>query len=432
MGIPEKQAKPPALFLIKDQRFEAYQKPNGHLSLLRDALAGLIVALVAIPLGIGFAIASGLQPEQGIASGALAGILGGFFGGSKYQVYGPTAAFIPLLSGITSQYDTPFLILASIIAGLLIVLMGILRWGKYFAHIPFSVTVGFTVGIAMSIALGQMPDTLGSTFPLSHHPIEKIQQLGAILMQPNLFALGLAILSFLIIRFSYKTSVFIPGPLIAILISVFLNQSLFPDQMIPLLADKFGPVGGQILKVTLPALGERSVWMLISPVLSIVFIASLESVLSARMADRLANDSTPFAPNRELLGQGIINTLVPVLNGFPCTGAFARTATNIKAGAMSPAASLFQGVLILILTFCFIPFIGKIPMACIGGLLIYVAIHMVKMEEIQHVVKQGSFHGFLMLYTALVTLLTDLFIAVSSATAIFYIYQTIIKKSRSS
>jgi MFS superfamily sulfate permease-like transporter len=415
---------------VEEQRFEVYQRPGRRITLFQDAMAGLIVALVAIPLGIGFAIASGLKPEQGIVAGALAGILGGLFGGSKYQVYGPTAAFIPLLSGIVARYDVPFLILASIMAGGLILLMGLFKLGDHFSKIPFSVTVGFTIGIALSIALGQLPDTLGNLGPISFRTLEKIQQIGGLLAHPNLFTLLLAGLSFFIIRKCYKVSVFIPGPLIAILIALTLAQTVFPPKTIPLIIDKFGIIAGsELFKVTLPALGDRSIWALVLPVFSIVFIASLESLLSARMADRLANDKVLFNPNRELLGQGIVNAVVPLLNGFPCTGAFARTAISIKAGATSPAASIFQGGFILFLTHFFAGYIGLVPMACISGLLLYVAFNMIKIDEVRYVFKHGSLHTFLMFYTAAVTFLTDLLIAVSSATVLYYAI-TAVKKYR--
>lgn len=412
--------------LTPDPRFETYAEPGKtRVVLIRDVLAGLIVALVAIPLAVGFSIASGLRPEQGIVAGALAGILGGIFGGSKYQVYGPTAAFIPLLSAIMAHYDFPFLILASLIAGVLIFLMGVFRLGDYFAKIPFSVTVGFTVGIAFSIALGQLPDALGSLQGSSPHALEKIRLVSALMMHPNLAALGIAVMTFAIIRICYKTSVFIPGPLIAIVVAVllvrFAGAALPGVADIPVLADKFGVMHGDIFRLTLPGLGAHPVWALIVPTLSIVFIASLESLLSARMADRLANNANAHDPNRELVGQGVVNTVVPLLNGFPCTGAFARTATSIKAGAASPMASLFQGGFIILLMLFFAERVAVIPMACISGLLIYVACNMVKVEELRQVCLRGRIHAFLMVYTAVMTVATDLFIAVSTATAIYHL-----------
>lgn len=412
----------PLLLLVQDRRFEVYTGSKKQVNLLRDALAGLIVALVSIPLGIGFAIASGLKPEQGIMAGAIACILGGLFGGSKYQIYGPTAAFIPLLSSIVGQYDVPFLIFSSVIAGLFIIGMGLLKLGNHFSKIPFSVTVGFTIGIALSIALGQLPDALGGGQQgVSVHTLNKIQMAASILEHPNIWALLLAILSFFIIKACYRISVFIPGPLIAILIAMLLEQTVPGTNGVPLVADRFGPMPGDLFKLTLPALGSYPIWTLISPVLSIVFIASLESLLSARMADRLAGNQTTFNPNQELIGQGIVNTLVPLLNGFPCTGAFARTATSIKAGAASPFASLFKGVFVIILMVFFAQYITMIPMACISGLLLYVALNMVKADELRHVLKGGKLPTFLMIYTALVTIFTDLFIAVSSATVIHYL-----------
>lgn len=407
---------------VPDRRFEAYAGQQNKLPLLiRDALAGLIVALVAIPLGVGFSMASGLGPEQGIIAGGIAGILGGLFGGSKYQVYGPTAAFIPLLSGIMVQYDLSFLITASVVGGLLVFLMGVLKWGEHFAKVPFSVTVGFTIGIALSIAVGQIPDAFGSLHPATAHTLEKLQVVGEVLSHPHLYAGLLALLTFVVIKYCYKTSVFIPGPLIAIILAIILSQTVFANAAIPLVSHKYGLSGDAIFKLTLPTWAFYPWWTYISPVISIMFIASLESLLSARMADRLAENKTPFNPNQELMGQGIVNILVPLLNGFPCTGAFARTATSIKAGAISPAASLFKGSFVIILMAFFTQYVSLIPMACVGGLLLYVAMNMVKKEEVRHVLKEGRLHTGLMIYTALMTFFTDLFIAVSTATVFYYL-----------
>ncbi len=416
-GDPIPSPVSPALKL--DPRFESYATPKKHLTLLRDCLAGLIVAMVAIPLGIGFAIASGLKPEQGIVAGGLAGILGALFGGSKYQIYGPTAAFIPLLSNMMAQYNLPFLVLASMLAGLVILLMGFFRLGAYFAKVPFSVTVGFTIGIALSIALGQLPDALGSTVPLPHHVLGKLFAVGGLLTHPNWGAVWIAVLTFILIRLCYKTSVFIPGPLLAMALAVLIqHQWTLP---VPLLGDKFAALSGSFFQVTWPSLGDYPWWTLVMPVISIVFIASLESMLSAQMADRMAGNPTPFEPNQELAGQGMINTVVPLFNGFPCTGAFARTATSIKAGATSPVASLVTGVSILVLMVYFAAYMEIIPMACISGLLIYVASNMIKVTEIRFVMKHGQFHIFLMGYTAVITFLADLMIAVASATLIYYL-----------
>jgi sulfate permease, SulP family len=412
-------APPDKALNIVDPRFEAYRGQQRLTLLINDALAGLVVALVAIPLGIGFAIASGLSPEQGIIAGAAACILGGLFGGSKYQVYGPTAAFIPLLSSVVSQYGTSFLIMSSLIAGAIIILMGIFKLGDLFSKIPFSITVGFTLGIALSIGLGQLPDALGSLHTIAPHTLEKIGIVYGLLLNPNLYTLAITVLVFFIIRTCYKTSVLIPGPLIAIGFALLLSNTLLQGQNIPLVATKFGSLDGNIFKLTLPVFASQPWWVWIKPVLSIVFIASLESLLSARMADRLAGNKTPFNANRELVGQGLVNMIVPLLNGFPCTGAFARTATSIKAGAISPAASLFKGSFVIILMVFFAHYVSIIPMACISGLLLYVATNMVKMEEVRHVFHDGRLHTFFMLYTAGVTFISDLFIAVSTATLLY-------------
>ena len=412
-----------------DERFEDYNKAdNKWLCVFRDAIAGLVVALVAIPLGIGFSIASGMRQEQGIIAGAIAGLLGGFFGGSKYQVYGPTAAFIPLIAGIVHRFDVPFLILASLIAGVLVVLMGVLRLGKYFAYVPHSIIVGFTIGIAVTITVSQVPNILGETNAVGRHFIDKVSHIPDMFVYAHAHALVLAIFTLFFVRQLNKISVYIPGALIAMLLCTFIANQIWQDALIPLVSTQYGDIAKNLFAFTPPSLGRFSVVDLFVPVMAIAFIASLESLLSARMADRLAGNHTPYNPNKELFGQGLENAIVPLLNGFPCTGALARTATSIKVGAVSPMASIFKGTAVIVLMLLCAAYLSSVPMSFVGGLLIYVASNMVKSHEVKLVLKSGKLHIFLMAYTAIMTLVTDLSVAVVSATVLYYSVKILLEK----
>lgn len=414
-------------FHFWDRRFEDYgQLPLGK-ALFRDFIAALIVALVAIPLGIGFSIASGMRPEQGIVAGAFAGILGGLFGGSKYQVYGPTAAFITVIAGIVNQYDVPFLILASCIAGVIVMAMGLGRLGHLFRWIPNTVIVGFTIGIALTIMVGQLPDLLGGVHKTSPDFWEKIAILPDLFVSAHGHALLLGVLTFILIRQLYKISVYIPAPLIAIGLCTFLANEVWHGHEIPLVSTKYGHLSSEFIQLTLPSLGNHSVLDLVIPVTLIVFIAALESLLSARMADRIAGNPTPYQPNKELFGQGVVNVIVPLLNGFPCTGALARTATSIKVGAVSPLSSVIKGCLVLVLMTFFGTYLSSIPMAAIGGLLVFVAFNMVKPPEVKGVWAEGKLSVAVMAVTALMTVISDLFTAVGTGTALFYLGRLIFR-----
>ncbi|MEB3288254.1 MAG: SulP family inorganic anion transporter [Vampirovibrionales bacterium] len=437
-------------FHVLDNRFEAYHLkqpsqvagaqvagaealgqpvPERWKLLIRDILAGMIVALIAIPLNVGFAIASNMRPEQGIAAGVIASILGAVLGGSKFQVYGPTAAFITIIAGIVSQYDVPFLILATLIAGVLLLFSGMFGLGRFFNIVPHSVIVGFTMGIAVTIMITQLPEAFGVNGPeIAHHTVDRLAQLPDFFAQANGHALVLAILTFFIIRKLYQVSIYIPAPLIAILVGGFIANYVWDDNFMPLLSTKFGDISHHMFALTLPSLGERSPLTLIGPVVSIYFIAALESLLSAKMADRLANNPTPFDPDKEFFGQATVNLIAPVLNGMPCTGALARTAASIKVGAVSPLASFLMGIFTVVAMLFFSSSLSVLPMACIGGLLVYVAMNMVKPDEVRHVRQEGWFHVFIMLFTALMTIATDLMIAVISATVLHYALKPVLDK----
>ncbi len=423
-----------------DGRYEDFR--TGWKSVVfRDFTAGLIVAMVAIPLAMGFAIASGLNPVHGIVGGALAGLLGALFGGSKYQVYGPTAAYIPIIFGIMvtyggdgeqilpDSYATGYgvLIFCSVCAGIILAGMGLFRLGTIVAKVPHSIVVGFTIGIALTIALTQIGDGLGLKASLPYHLIPKLQAIGQHIGEFNIFALLLAVGTFLVTKYLLKISIFIPGPLIAIGLGYWASATLLSGQGLAVTKDKYGPIPtDDFFAFTPPMLPEFSATLafdLTFYITAIVFVAAIESLLCSRMADRLAeNKGTPYNPNKELFGQGMVNVFVPLFNGFPHTGALARTATNIKVGAVTPLAGIMKCVLKLSLAFFLAAYLDLVPMACIAGILAYVAFNMVKWQEVTSVHAMNKFHIFLMYYTATVVLVKDFLVGVLSALIIYALF----------
>jgi sulfate permease, SulP family len=408
-----------------DGRYEDLSKGNWKLNVTRDLTAGLIVAMVAIPLAMGFAMASGLRPEQGIVGGAVAGLIGALFGGSKYQVYGPTAAFIPVIAGIMATYNLGFLILASLIAGVILMFMGVARLGRLSKLVPHSVVVGFTIGIAVTIALSQIGEVLGFKASLGYSFVDKVTGVAANIGAINLYAVALGLLTFLITKYLLKISPFIPAPLIGLGAATALSSTLFAGNGLTLIKDKYGAIPTDFFVFNMPAaipLDAKTLWDLAYFVAAIIFVSAVESLLCSRMADRLAeNKGTPFNPNKELWGQGLVQVLIPLFNGFPHTGALARTATNIKVGAISPLAGIFKAVLKLLLAAFLAKYLELVPMASIGGILLYVSTAMVKPAEVKEALAMSRFHVGLMIFTAVMVVVTDFLTGVLSAIVIYAI-----------
>jgi MFS superfamily sulfate permease-like transporter len=430
-----------------DARYEEMQNGKWPLMVLRDFSAGLIVAMMAIPLAMGFAMASGLRPEQGIVGGAVAGLVGALFGGSKYQVYGPTAAFIPVIAGLIAAYVPVYgfeqahgmLVLASICAGVVLMAMGLTGLGKIANLVPHSVVVGFTIGIAVTIALSQIGEVFGISKGLEEGIKEaakaesvnipgydffvKIRIIADHLGEYSGEALLLALVTFLITKYLLKISIYIPAPLIAIGVGILLSRALSGGHELTLIRTKFGEIPTDFLVLTPPVLPEWNLSLLRDIayfVAAIVFVSGVESLLCSRMADRLAdNQGTPFNPNKEFWGQGLVQVVVPVLNGFPHTGALARTATNIKVGAVTPLAGIFKCFLKLGLAFFLASYLEMVPMACIGGILMWVALNMVKPAEIKQVLAHNWFHVGLMIYTAAAVIVTDFLTGVLTAMILY-------------
>ncbi|MEQ1599462.1 MAG: SulP family inorganic anion transporter [Methylotenera sp.] len=407
-----------------DGRYEDLAKGNVVRNITKDLTAGLVVAMVAIPLAMGFAMASGLRPEQGIVGGAVAGLLGALFGGSKYQVYGPTAAYIPIIAGLMATYNHSFLVLASIVAGVMLMLTGLARKGKIVTLVPHSIVVGFTIGIAVVIAFSQMGEVFGFHNKIGYDFIGQIKKTIEYIGETNIYAVIVALGTFAICKILIKISTFIPAPVFGLGLGWLAAATFWKDKGLVLIKDKYGSIPTDFWNITMPALPTMTgkVWFdLIYFAVAIYFVAAVESLLCSRMADRMANNQgVPFNPNKELWGQGIVNIFTPLFNGFPHTGALARTAVNIRLGAVSPLAGIAKFSFKLLLAAYLATYLEQVPMACIGGILLYVASGMVKWKEVQEVLDMKSkFHFWLMIYTAIMVPLTGFLTAVLSAIAIF-------------
>lgn len=431
-------------FTFFDSRWEDLTRANWATVVYRDFSAGLIVAMTAIPMAMGFAMAMGMRPENGIIAGALACVVGRTFGGSKYQVYGPTAAFIPVIAGLMTKYGPAaggdfgtahsFLVLVSILAGIVLIIMGIYGFGRYAKLVPNSIIVGFTIGIATAIALTNLEDILGiESFAsllgqdeeVKGGLIENLRAASQNLDKINGWSILLGVLTFAVTKLVLRISIFIPGPLIALTVTTLLSATVLADKGIVLVKDIYGSIPNNFFVLTapaLPALSASVVFDIFYFVGAIVFVSGVESVLCSSMADRLANNQkTPFNPDKEFFGQGMVQIITPLVQGFPCTGALARTATSIKAGAVTPLAGYFKAILKLSLAYNLAQYLELIPMASIGGILVWVASNMIKPSEIREVRHAGRFELAMMLYTAVMVPLTDFLTGVLSALVIYFI-----------
>jgi SulP family sulfate permease len=431
-------------FTFFDSRWEDLTKDTWGKTVYRDFSAGLIVAMTAIPMAMGFAMAMGMRPEHGIIAGALACVVGRTFGGSKYQVYGPTAAFIPVIAGLISKYGPSsggefetahgFLILVSIISGVILVAMGIFGFGKYAKLVPNSIIVGFTIGIAVAIALTNVEDILGiESFSdllgqdeeIKGGLIHNLSTAFGNLDKINLWSVFLGVMTFGLTKLLLRISIYIPGPVIAMGLATVLSATVLADQNIILVKDLYGSIPNNFFVFTspvLPALNGTVILDIFYFVGAIVFVSGVESILCSSMADKLANNQkTPFNPDKEFFGQGMVQIITPLIQGFPCTGALARTATSIKAGAQTPLAGYFKAVLKLVMAFYLAQYLELIPMACIGGILVWVASNMIKPSEIKEIKHLGKFEFSMMVYTAVMVPLTDFLTGVLSALIIYFI-----------
>lgn len=388
--------------------------------LLQDLIAGMIVAVVAIPLAIAFGISSGVGPTEGLVTAIIAGFIISALGGSKVQIGGPTGAFIVIIYGIIQQHGLTGLLIATIMAGILLVLMGLFKLGNVIKFVPYPVIIGFTAGIAVTIFSTQMNDLFG--MGIQDAPADFIHKWICYFQHwrdINWWAFAIGIASLLIIIFSTKISKKIPGSLVAIVLmtlTVWLLREFGGVTSITTIGDLYTlPSGMPAPKLPELNLAEgqtliRLVQDLFPSAFTIAMLGAIESLLSAMVADGVIGDK--HNSNTELIAQGVANVVTPFFGGIPATGAIARTMANINNGGRTPVAGIVHALMLLLVLLCFGPLVGMIPMACLAGVLIIVSYNMSGWREVVALSKAPKSDFIVMLVTFVLTVIFDLTIAI--------------------
>lgn len=393
---------------------EAYK--NGLLkrqNLMRNILSGIIVGVVALPLAMAFAIASGASPEQGLYTAIVSALIVGLFGGSRIQIAGPTGAFVVILANITAHYGISGLQLASFMAGVILVGMGLLKLGNVIKFIPDPVIVGFTSGIGVIIFVGEWKDFFGLslTQALDAPFYQKFGQLLQALPQLNWPTTLLALLTLAIMLLMSKFLKRIPAPLIALLVASIL-QWIFKFSSIATLGTTFGGISSHIPGVHFPTTSFSTCMDLIGAAFTIALLGAIESLLSATAADAMTG--TRHRSNQELIGQGFANILTPLFGGFAATGAIARTATNVRNGGNSPVSAITHSVLLILIIAFLAPLAANIPLCCLAAILFVVAYNMSDIPHFIYLIKHAPrYDVIVMLTTFLLTIFTNLVLAVN-------------------
>lgn len=382
---------------------------------IADLIAGITVAMVALPLSLAIAIASGAQPETGLVTAIVAGFLISFFGGSRVQIGGPTGAFIVVVFGIIADHGYDGLVLATFMAGIILLVAGYFRAGRLISYVPEAVVSGFTIGIAVVIATSQLPDFLGLS--LEHVPaefLEKIQVLweGRDSFTPSAFAIAALTLG-LIIAFMRFFPRF-PGLIIAVAAGSAIVY--FTDLSVDTLGSRFGELPSQLPWPKFPELSTERITELLPSAFIIAFLAGVESLLSAMVADRMTDGK--HRPNAELLAQGIANIGSSLFAGLPATGAIARTATNIRAGGKTPVAGIVHALVILLIMLLAAPLAGYLAMPALAALLMITAWNMSEPRKWGEYARGSNRDKFLLLLTMVLTVVVDLTVAIGVGVAL--------------
>ena len=380
---------------------------------LPNIVAGIIVAVVALPLAMAFAIASGARPEHGLYTAIIGGGLVTIFGGSRLQIAGPTGAFIAILAGVTAKYGIAGLQVATLMAGVILLLMGMARMGGVIKFIPAPVIVGFTSGIGVIIFVGQWRDFLGLPKVVGEHFHEKLWHLIQVLPQIHLPTAGLALISIGLILFAPRIKRLrrVPGPLVAMVVATVL-QAVMQTPGVATIGSEFGGIPTGLPSLTLPDLTIGQLLLLIGPAFTIAMLGAIESLLSAVVADGMSG--TRHNSNQELIGQGIANIVTPLFGGFAATGAIARTATNIRNGATSPLAGIVHAAMLVGVLLFLAPLASSIPLAALAAILFVVAWNMSEVRHFAHILsKAPTADRVILVITFLLTVFADLVVAVN-------------------
>ncbi|WP_330949616.1 SulP family inorganic anion transporter [Virgibacillus sp. MG-45] len=392
--------------MFKDERFKGLTTE----SLKRDFISGITVGIVAIPLGMAFAIASGVKPEYGLYTTVIAGIMVALFGGSRYQIAGPTGAFIPILLAIVLEYGYEDLLIAGLLAGIMLIMMGLFKLGGLIKFIPRPVTIGFTSGIAVIIFSGQIGDFLGlEGLEKKQYFHENMLELGNQLPTINMYSMLTASIGLLVLIIIPKIFPRIPVLLFALLVPTIIATIFFPEK-VATIGSAFGGIPQALPSFQLPAITFDKIIQLWQPAFVIAMLGGIESLLSAVVSDGMTGKR--HHSNRELVGQGIANVVTPFFGGIPATGAIARTATNIKAGAVSPVSGLVQGGFVFLTILLLAPYAASIPLASMAPILMVVSYNMSEMKSFLHIIKLKNSDSLVLVTTFLLTVFINLTVAV--------------------
>lgn len=380
---------------------------------LPNIISGIIVGVVALPLGMAFAIASGAQPEQGLYTSIIAGFIVSIFGGSRLQIAGPTGAFVVILAGVTAKYGIGGLQTATLMAGIMLFLMGTLKLGNVIKFIPYPVIVGFTAGIAIVIWVGQWQYFFGLPAPSGTHFHEKIASLITSFPKIHLATTLIALSSLGIALFANKISFLkkVPGPLLALLYATILFAICKFDG-VATIGTAFGGIPKGLPTFQLPNLSFDRIIELMGPAFAIAMLGAIESLLSAVIADGMSG--TKHDSNQELIGQGLANIAAPMFGGFAATGAIARTATNIRNGGNSPISGIIHALTLVLIIMFLTPLASNIPLAALAAILFVVAWNMSDAKHVLHLIKKAPRADILILLVTLsFTVFVDLVVAVN-------------------
>jgi sulfate permease, SulP family len=380
---------------------------------LPNVIAGVIVGVVALPLAMAFAIASGARPEQGIYTAIIGGACVSLLGGSRVQIAGPTGAFVAILAGITAHYGISGLETATLMAGIILVLMGAAKMGSVIRFIPAPVIIGFTSGIAVTIFVGQWRDFLGLPPVQADHFHERLWRLIEAMPHFNWPTAALGLGSLLLVIYVQRISALsrLPGPLVAMLVAT-VAQAIFHFPGVATLGSAFGGIPRGLPTFSVPDLSPAHIVTLLGPAFTIALLGAIESLLSAVVADGMSG--TRHDSNQELIGQGIANIMTPLFGGFAATGAIARTATNIRNGATGPLAGLVHVATLIAVLLVLTPLAASIPLAALAAILFVVSWNMSEIGRFRSVMRTAPMADrWILLITFLLTVFADLIVAVN-------------------
>ena len=378
--------------------------------LIKDIISGIIVAIIALPLSIALAIASGVGPEQGLYTAIIAGFFISFFGGSRVQIGGPTAAFVVIIYGIVMDYGTDGLIVATILAGIMLVLMGIFHFGSLIKYIPYTITTGFTCGIAVTLFVGQVKDFLGlsmESVPSEFLPkiIAYVKNIGTINWTAAILGLGAIVIMLVWPKVTDK----IPGSLIAIIVTTAI--AYFANLPVNTIGSVYGELSSSFPSFQLPSISMKLIQEMISPAFTIAILAGIESLLSAVVSDGMIGDT--HKSNAELIGQGLGNIFSGLFGGIPATGAIARTAANVRNGGRTPIAGIVHCITLTIILLVLMPLAALIPMTTLAAVLLVVAANMADWSSFFRLCKTAPKSDVIVLVaTFFLTVFFDLVVAI--------------------